>query len=154
MMQIDDQYKELSSDELGYIWHWKKNIDRGYKVLEDKRKETVGELESQTKVIKKVFKESPDNVTPADDQVEGNNTFIHTPSNFGGFAGINSYFGNRATDATYKSFIEANIIRRYNGGKYYFAFKNSDNQTSYWEIVNTRGFANKSYVELICNENE
>ncbi len=155
LAQIDrkDEYKESKGPvDLDYIWNWKKNIDEAAKEVNAKIQSTKRHLLNQIKKIKKDWEADKSNVVAAADLVQGNITFKHAPFSYPGFEEINKYFDDSiVTDDIVKSFIEANIIRNYNGGNFYYVEYDSEMKKWYWKVDKVSKESG-SYVANVCSK--
>jgi hypothetical protein len=157
MMQLDN--KDEINAGIAEVWNWKKNIDGGKKVIDNKMRQTIVDFKNSIKKIKSVYEFMPENVEAAEPQLEGTFTFSHIASNINGFDFLKKHFTVDESEK-YKSLIDANIIKRYNGGQYYFS-KMTDKNSAKWLINRYAKWKDKSgivhfnyYVQDVCLENE
>jgi hypothetical protein len=96
-------------------WNWKSNLD-GVKIVHDLKVSDINAYYvAKMIVVNNWNNANPKNkVQPAADQTEGTVTFSHVNSNI--FPSID--FGTN--DITKKSFMDATVIKSYNGGAYYY----------------------------------
>jgi len=158
IMQIDNFLLNgvetlASKDE---VWNWQRNIDRGYFVLNLKKGQTIIDINKEKSEIKTIFESNPNSVSLAADVVAGDFTFIHAPTNISGFSSINNpyFMRGRTITGTQKSFIDAHIIKRYNGGQYYNSKKeDGDPRKGLWFTIPLNIY-HFNYVERIGQTNE
>ncbi|WP_194765676.1 hypothetical protein [Tamlana sp. I1] len=156
---LDDENRTI--DWQGYIvasdnqvWNWKENLDTVIEFLNIK-KQTINNKYNQWVNIANTWNRAHplDLVEQYEDQVEGSITFSSIESYIDDISEtINDYFNDSEDYDTTKSFIDACLIRYYNGG-YYHRLRVNENQKPYWEIdrdSEQSGF----YVQHICNQDE
>jgi hypothetical protein len=151
-----DYYDEYMSGErntnLDHIWNWKINIDKGIEKIKIKKADALRHFKKKTNDFKKSWDEDHDLIVYEDDKVEGAITFVHAPATIEGFEEVSQYFEvGKVTNNTTKSFIDAEVIKRYNSGSFYNVKYNSKDKKWYWKIDDTAGNG-KNYVEMICNK--
>lgn len=153
-MQIDNWKTPIITD-YSYIFNWKKNIDRGYKVMQEKEGITLTLLGADIDNYKKWYLIDKNCVTVAKDTTEGLITYSHIKTSLSGLVTLNTYF-NENTDADKKSFLDANVIKRYNGGDYYRATVYTKQKTAVWK-TNGVGYSGGQaiyYVREVSNESD
>ena len=156
---VDDQGRTI--DWQGYIvasdnqvWNWKENVDTVITFLDIKKQTIINKYNGWVNTANNWNNAHPnDLVDQHDDQVEGDITFSSVESYIDGIpTTVNEYFNESEDSETTKSFIDACLIRYYNGG-YYHRLRRNGNQKPYWQIdrdSEQSGF----YVEDICSQDE
>jgi len=176
--QLDDPKPDAEA-----LWNWKYNIDEGKNLL-DKKIATIRNLyKSYLKAVYYWDKEhANDKVKGHPDQIEGNITFTHASSSIPGLGRNDIKYTETVTDSTgkknvittdmgdtptgdKKSFIDATLIKLYNGGYYYRLRTYGDNKTKpEWYLDRTSKITvtengikvtkDHNYVEKICTLSE
>lgn len=156
---VDDEGRTINWQ--GYIvasdnqvWNWKENIDTVITFLDIKKQTIINKYNGWVNTTNNWNSIHPnDLVEQHDDQIEGDITFSSIESYIDGIPAIvNEYFNESEDSETTKSFIDACLIRYYNGG-YYHRLRRNNNQKPYWQIdrdSEQSGF----YVEHICIQDE
>lgn len=118
--QIDNYDPDETHCSQQEIWNWKFNLDRDHFILDSKKTVTkTYDFRKAVEKLKPISDLDPENVLPCEDQVEGDFTVIFAPSTkINGFTAENKYLGNKKDDYPSVSLLDANVIRRYNGGSY------------------------------------
>lgn len=147
LTQRDQQYLELSDSELNYFWDWKTNLDTGITTIEDKIAYLKELLNKQiTKQVEASFDKNSNNFQVADDITYSNITFSHVKSELNGLDDFDKYFP--VSDSNKKSFLDASLIRLFNGGQFYTLKKIATDQ--YKWIVSETNAKDRNYVKAVC----
>lgn len=149
IMQVDRQTEKTLMDDT-YLWDWKRNIDKGKETIDIKVNEAAASLRNTAQIIERYTNGDITKIVGAADQEEGNITFSHHKSEIEVFSDINAYLPEKSLETTTKSFIDADLIRRYNGGVYYL-FNRTQNQTITCKI-NITNKSGHNYVASICSK--
>lgn len=149
------------------LWNWKENIDllitrlSVEKVADMRDSVTKGDADF-TGLVGKVNKFQKDNPNinvsthETENQTEENITFINCESQITELQQFNIYMNsanNNLRSDTVKSFLDADLIKRYNSGRYLFKLFKNDNNLPEWELKRVNG-SNFNYVSRVCSINE
>jgi hypothetical protein len=147
LTQRDQQYIELSDSQLNYLWDWKINLDTGIITIENKIDYLKELLNKQiTKQAEASFDKNSDNFQIADDITYDNITFSHVKSELNGLDDFDKYYP--VADSNKKSFLDASLIRLFNGGQFYTLKKITTDQ--YEWIVDETDKNDRNYVKAVC----
>lgn len=115
LMQLDNKVAKVATKK--ELWNWKSNLDKAFDIVKEKSNNSISGFKETIKDIKskKILSE---NILPATEQLEGQYSYSHIKTNVSGYNIINDYFDDYVGNDK-KSFLEADIIKRYNGGRYY-----------------------------------
>jgi len=146
-------------------WNWKSNIDGSLEVFDVKVGNINSDYASWQTQVDNWNKSHKKNKITMDEQSFGANknteTFTYSDSPI--FPSL--IFTGSAPVSGKHSFLDAVLIRKYNGGAYLFQLKipKSDeavdedvNKKPYWELITTYGDSNKdntSYINSVCDKN-
>ncbi|XZF13600.1 hypothetical protein ACTHGU_17605 [Chitinophagaceae bacterium MMS25-I14] len=145
LTQRDQQYDD--NIDLSYLWDWKKNIDTGVTTILEKATYVAGIMSKWfTADFIKTFNDHPENIEIPDDITYNNIIFSHIPTSIAGFDQVNPYFGT--ADSNKRSFLEANLIRSYNGGLFY---KLEGGKGKYSWVIYPENAKKRNYVSAICS---
>lgn len=149
---IDWQGYIVASDN--QVWNWKENIDTVLTFLNLKKQTIINKYNSWVTTANNWNTAHPNNLVEQHvDQIEGDVTFSSIESFIDGIPNsINNYFDDVEDSDTTKSFLDACLIRYYNGG-YYHRLRVNNNQKPYWEI-DRESTQSGFYVEHICSLDE
>jgi len=164
MAQLDYS-AERRTVEAEALWNWKRNIDllvrrlrEKVAAMEDSRTYLGGEWVGLVGKVNAFTKANPNtdvatHSTP--DKLEGSVTFINCQSQIEDLNQFNNYMSsnrNNERNETTKSFLDADLIRRYNGGRFLYKLYKDDDKVL-WEIRDVSS-ASGNYVEHVCSINE
>lgn len=145
MAQLDYS-AERRTVEAEALWNWKRNIELLVsRLVNEKVRDMRNSINSKLKTLKKKYPDFDvkNHITP--DKEEGPVTFINAYSNIPDLDSLNSSSmsdsrNNELSDSV-KSFLDADLIKRYNSGRYLSNIKNVNNKAE-WEInnLNDKGF--------------
>ena len=156
---VDDEGRTI--DWQGYIvasdnqvWNWKENIDTVITFLDIKKQTIINKYTSWVNTANNWNTNHPEDLVEQHaDQVEGDITFSSIESFIDDIPNnVNEYFDDVEDSDTTKSFIDACLIRYYNGG-YYHRLRRNGNQKPYWDI-DRESTQSGFYVEHICSQDE
>ncbi len=122
--------------------------------LDIKKQELINYYNSWVNTANNWNNTHPNNlVEQHEDQEEGDITFSGIESYLDGISEtVNDYFNDSEDSDETKSFIDACLIRYYNGGLYH-RLRQIGNQKPYWEI-DRESIQAGFYVEHICSQDE
>jgi hypothetical protein len=147
LTQRDQQHDELVDSELNYLWDWKTNLDTGITTIENKIDYLKELLNKQiAKQAEASFDKNSDNFQIAGDITYDNITFSHVKSELNGLDDFDKYFP--VSDSNKKSFLDALLIRLFNGGQFYTLKKIATDQ--YKWIVDETDKNDRNYVKAVC----
>lgn len=136
------------------VWNWQENIETIIEFLEKKKQAIINFYNSWINTVNTWNAAHPNNlIEQSEDQIEGEITFRSIESFIDDVPEtVNNYFDDAENSEGIKSFIDACLIRYYNGGLYH-RLRRIGNQKPYWEI-NRESVQSGFYVEHICSQDE
>jgi len=154
------------------LWSWKKNIDEGVKLFDEKLKDVKEFYKRQLILVSQWNRDNTDRKAEGHaDKTIGTVTYTHASSNIEGL-GKTDVWGKakdegmlKAENAdfwdvasgTKKSFMDATLIKYYNGGYYYYFRKGNTRTDSEWYLNETQTYGNgkeNRYVDDISKLSE
>lgn len=149
LTQRDQQYQELTDGDLDYLWDWKKNIDVGINTINEKINYAIDLLNKQLNTeAKTAFNADPLNFEKASDVTYGNITLGHVKTTLPRLDQFNVYFDDNT--GSKKSFLDATVIRLFNGGQFYTLQKVKNNK--YKWVINDTNNKDRNYVKDVCEK--
>lgn len=169
MGQIDFKNNEDGHDKnwptkapMECAWNWKKNIDWLVKRLsEEKCSQLINSITNKMKNFYSINKNALKQFEKID-QMEGNNNsevkFINCETDIAEMSTLNEYMDktrNNEKSDNVKSVLDADLIKRYNGGRYLYDVSISTNNKPEWTLNRLNDYQKPfNYVERVCAINE